>query len=240
MFEWMDLGALEEKIDAREVRARRSRNAPLSLRRVWATVLGFLGTCALVVFLAFYVTGGDLDLVPWFVIGIAVLFVVAWFLTRRSKARTLRRRLRLEHLAERNGLAIGFDADVAPLRLMVRGRGPHGDAFEMGTVLISETTAGGAAKTVERVFLQLGVRGDAGVEQGSAPAELSISEAHLGSLPAAAAGFASAPIGFRYREQGDGATAYLDEPLDLADADSWRRLDAVAGWLMAREPGRPA
>jgi hypothetical protein len=237
MFEWMDLGALGETVSARELRARRAQNAPRGLRRVWATVLGFLGSCALVLFLAFYVTGGDLDLVPWFLIGIAVLFAVAWFLTRRSKVRALRRRLRLERLAARNGLTIGFDAEVAPLRLMMRGRHPNGDDFELGTVMVSETTAGGATKTVERVFLQLGAH-DAISPQEPPFSEVQLDEAQLAVLPAATAVSAGVQTAFRYRERSDGVTAYLDELFDLSDVTAWRRLDDVAGWLTTQRPER--
>jgi len=233
MFEWMDLGALDEKVGSRELRARRSLNAPRGLRRVWATVLGFLGSCALVLFLAFYVTGGDLDLVPWFLIAIAVLFVVAWFLTRRSKARALRRRLRLERLAARNGLTVGFDAEVAPLRLLIRGRHPDADSFDVGTVMVAETTAAGTATSVERTFLHVGGRGAAGGQQ-LLLADVPIDGVHLAALPTAAAGLADGRIGFRYREHGDGVTAYLDEPLTLDEAAAWRRLGDVAGWLVTR------
>jgi len=237
MFEWMDLGALEETISARELRARRAQNAPRGLRRVRATVVGFLGSCALVLFLAFYVTGGDLDLVPWFLIGIAVLFAVAWFFARRSKARALRRRLRLERLAARNGFSIGFDAEVAPLRLMVRGRHPNGDAFELGTVMVSETAAGGATKTVERVFLQLGAH-DAISPQESPFPEVQVDEAQFAVLPTATAVSAEVQTVFRYRERTDGVTAYLMEPLDLSEVTTWRRLGDVAGWLTTQRPER--
>jgi hypothetical protein len=163
-------------------------------------VVGALGGAALSLFLSFSVTGGNLALIPWFTVGIALLFLVAWALVFRATGRRWRQRYRLDAFAAANGLTLEHDV-TRPERgwevygggtepkLMVRlvGRDPLG-AYEVGIRSRVEPTPTGGTHTVETPYLITSRPDDGGPDQ----------------------------------------IVFFDTLVDLGQPDSWRRIQAAS------------
>ncbi|MCS5735911.1 hypothetical protein [Herbiconiux daphne] len=107
----LDLTPLTQRIRASELRRFRRQVEPERRRTIWPKVAGAFGTAAVIVFLSVYLAEDELELVPWYLLGVTALFVLSWTLLLRATTREWRSRLRLERFASANLLTI--DRDVA-------------------------------------------------------------------------------------------------------------------------------
>jgi hypothetical protein len=158
--------SLTEPVDGAALRRFRAGVESAEKRRIWPKVTAFITACVAVLFLALYVTEFDLDLVPWFVVGIAVLFAVCWLLLWRASRRRWRLRYRLDRVASENGFVLEHDvaAPDRPGRLFCSGASPvtvfrmhgrDGTGAELEIGLHSRTEPGehGGSTTVETLYL---------------------------------------------------------------------------------------
>ncbi|MGA1837505.1 hypothetical protein VD659_11295 [Herbiconiux sp. 11R-BC] len=225
------------------MRAFRLRTEDVHARRLWPRIAAFLGSCLLVVFLAVYVTDGDLDLVPWFIVGVGVLWVAGWFALWRTAGRRRRERVRLERFAQRNSFTVEFDVTDDALEasrpellfrthpkavtgIRMRGRCRDGADVEIGVRSGPEPSPAGDDKTVTVLYFVV----QRPTLLRAAHPVVAVVDA-IEALPEATAGTPPLVTTYRVQELGDHRVAYLTEVLDLTDPVSWKRLGAVGDRL---------
>ncbi|SDY69717.1 hypothetical protein [Herbiconiux ginsengi] len=245
--------ALTDPIDRRRYGEYRRRTRPPG-RRLWPRVLGLLGTCALIVFLSLYVTDWNVDLAPWFAIGIAVLFALSAVLVRRATSRGQRMRYRLDQFARDNGYRLEHDvADpgtpgllfrlgTKPVTLLRMTPSSHPGEWEVGIHARTEVPPAGSTTVVETLYVMAASptprpRAD---PPGSVPPVPSVSTPAtpptLDGLPQAGVLVGEGETDFCYEDLGDRTICYLAEVLDLADPRSWARIAAVENWIVSPRP----
>jgi hypothetical protein len=251
--------ALTAPVDRKEYRAFQSTLGHPK-RPLWPKVLGVLGTCALSVVLSLYVTEGELALVPWFAIAIALLFFVSWLLVRRASRRRRVLRYRLDLLARENGLTLEHDVPnpttpgllftigtkpVTVVRLSPRG---NLDTLQIGIHARTEPTPAGNTAVVETLYVIAAHPPGETDRPADAPQTSAVGPdsppfaadgppprpVGLDSLPRASVGSGEDATAFRYDELGDRTACYIDELLDLTDPRTWNRLSAVRDWIAGR------